>query len=228
MSITTNEIVKKLSEKVPAEYISIKDVPGRPKLSYISIDKMVLMLNDRVGDNWNITNIKVEPTKNGDGFYCTLDLVITNGDLTIVRAGVGADIHRPSKTNPSAIPDYDKLIKTAYAQALKSAANRYGLGLELWDDTNIHDDAPAVPNVNQAPIPAPNTDKPSQLNQKSKDLVGKFCEETKLTKAELSEFLKEIHPESAGNPVYLASSTEATEEANVKLFLDKVKEQLKK
>lgn len=44
----------------------------------------------------------------------------------VTRAGTGGDY--------GAADDVDKLIKTAYAEAIKKAGNEFGVGLYLWDE----------------------------------------------------------------------------------------------
>jgi hypothetical protein len=241
MSNIDKQIVELLSAKVPKEYIEEKVMPGRPKLSYIPIDKMVLMLNHRVGDHWSVENLKMEPIPgNTPGFYCTLDLTVNHSERNdkgeiikntyMCRSGVGASIYK--SRDGKAPVDPDMLVKTAYAQALKSAANRYGLGLELWDESNLDTDEPgnSAPEkkaeVKQPVEPAQTG--PTALNDDSKKLVAEFCQKTNLTKSELSDFLKVIHPESNGIPTFLATADPNLEKQQVVAFLDAVEKKLNK
>lgn len=52
----------------------------------------------------------------------TVDVTI----LGVTRSGTGADY--------GACEDVDKLVKTAYAEAIKKAGHEFGVGLYLWDE----------------------------------------------------------------------------------------------
>jgi len=246
-------IVEKMSERIPEEYLKKQKIGNRPEFTYIPIDKVILSLNRKFADNWDINIDKIDPIPGATGFTVVVSLSIFDDDkIAVTRCGVGADIHQPSRHNPNAIPDVDKIIKTAYANAVKKAANMFGLGSELWDDSNTMEPTPEPeptpkppeadpkpnaepepkpeatsepkpepkPEPTQDPTPAPEAKTPGILSTTSKQKVQAFLDETKLTRNELSEYLKSMYPNSDGNPGFL---TVGDEEKNVSEFLDKVR-----
>ena len=167
-----SQIVSKMGQKVPPEWIKKKKVPGRPELDYISIDKTILKLNREFGDNWQciLKNIiwgthpylqlqidgKVWEIKKTVPIVTVSVSLIING---VIREGIGSDVFQPSskyndytKQYPETTPDPDKMVKTAYANAIKKATNLFGFGAELWDEDNVLE-----PETPPEPQKAPNT-----------------------------------------------------------------------
>jgi len=124
-------IVSLMSKKVNPEWLQEQTRGGRT-FSYIPIDKVIRTLNENFKDEWNveITEMHTVPGPN-IGFVMSVRLTIRN----TVRYGTGADIHKPGRSGNNPV-DPDKIVKTAYANAIKKAANMFGLGLELWDEDN--------------------------------------------------------------------------------------------
>ena len=242
-----DKIVKALSKKLDPKWIKTLTIPGRPQLSYVSIDKTIKALNDAMGDDWNIeiTSTEWVPIPNTPMVTITVAVSIKDGDNWVCRHGVGSDIHKPGRNNAPLDPD--KLVKTAYASALKKATNMFGFAAELWDEDNLleNDSNPPVNNqpvnnqyvqqqpVQQQPVQQPQQSiqqqpvdqvQPTALSVDSKQKVTTFCQKTGLAKADLEDFLKEFNPASLGNP---ASLCHGDENANVDNFLKFVEGKLK-
>jgi hypothetical protein len=107
---------------------------------YLSIDTMMNRLDEVLGPNWTlavqtVSCAPVDPDwktygkANKTGFLASVTVRISaliNGGpppIHTVRDGVGADF----------ADDPDKAIKTALANAIKKAANGFGVGRYLWD-----------------------------------------------------------------------------------------------
>jgi hypothetical protein len=236
-----NTIVKKLSAKLKTEWIKTLRIPGRPELSYVSIDKVIKSLNDNFGDDWNITITNTTWLNFGQpAVSITVALEVKDGDTTAVRYGTGSDIHKPGK-NSNGVVDPDKLSKTAYANAVKKAANMFGFALELWDESNLETEGgieAVIPDVvtpqSQAAVQTGTTvttaqtvpdNGPKKLSDESKAKVAEFCKNTGLAKNDLEDFLKEYKPESKGNPAIFCHGDEAK---NLQEFFDHVNVQLAK
>ena len=97
-------------------------------LDYVDIPSTINRLLDVFKENWEWVITKSEcnvlrETEKGPEF-----LGIVEGYLMldgVKRHGVGAGINR----------DPDTAIKTADAEALKKASNKFGVALELWDES---------------------------------------------------------------------------------------------
>ncbi len=226
-----NTIVGKCTKRLPKDWIKTFSVPGRPTLSYVSIDKTIKFLNDNFGDNWNveITNENWFPTS--PGMSVTVKLSIKEGDTTSVRYGIGANVHKGKNSSP----DPDKICKTAYANALKKATNMFGFASELWDESNIEDDVSTTtysetsytvsPNTNVVSNSTSSTNTPTSLSEESKEYMKTFRDSKGLSKADMEEFLKEYKPESNGNPLILVHGNE---KENVTAFCKYIEGKLKK
>lgn len=235
------EVVEAMSKKVPAEFLETVTKGKRGALTYIPIDKVIRMLNERFGDSWSISDTEVTPFPNMTGFYAKVNLVIIGKEGAIQRPGVGADIHRGEGG-----PDPDKMIKTALANAVKKAANMFGMGLELWDKDNTPESSMPAEGTQDTPQKAQrapqneergeSSTQPQEaprkshirgdLKQSSKDMARSFMKETGLNKAELEDILKEMHPESGGNPGFLVRESEEEENSVMDAFLNRVRKDL--
>lgn len=116
-------------EFAPSE---VKSNQGRP---YVPIDKVLARLSEVLGGKWDL-RLDPEPIQVVDDVYkergsvrraflaqVKATITITDDDNIIIREGVGADVS----------PDADKALKTAQANAVKKAAQQFGVGAQLWD-----------------------------------------------------------------------------------------------
>jgi hypothetical protein len=215
---TKNLIVSKMSAKLNPEWIKTLSVPNRPTLSYVPIDKTIKYLNDNFGDSWYLSIERVDWQTygaNGIGVTVVVNLHIMNEDSESTRSGIGSDFVMP-KDSSRAI-DTDKMVKTAYANAFKKATNMFGFACELWDEDNVNhksEQNSQMPNPPQA-----------VFTEEAKQKVAHFLIETKLSKTDLEDFLKEFKPESDGNPLYLCKGDLIK---NLDEFFAHIKKQLKK
>jgi hypothetical protein len=242
-------IVKTLSAKLPDGWVKTVSMSGRPSLSYVSIDKTILFLNQKFDDNWDaeVTDLR-EASGDRMGYVVTVKLTIREGKTTSVRYGVGADLDDRRQVNRP--PDPDKLIKTAYANALKKATNLFGFALELWDESNAYtgkneaapeptknepapqqeDPPPPEPKSEPAPTSAPKEEappaapNPQGLSPDSRTKIAGLLKESGLMRSELSQYLTEMKPASQGNPAFLTIGDEAK---NVDEFVAFVTEKIK-
>lgn len=213
MSDTTlkNSIVSKASQKLDPAWIKTLKVNNRPELSYVPIDKTIKFLNETYGDNWEVRIKQQNVTERMA--YVVIELSIKENDITVVRDGIGADIH----TSEKYAVDLDKLVKTAYANAVKKATNMFGFASELWDESNVGPSAgDSSKNANQMPIPE------RKLSDQSRKKIDILMQDTGYSKAELTEFLIEFDPTSGGSPLVL---TNGDENSNVERFIEFVKKQ---
>lgn len=122
-----------------AEHFDPKVVKKNPKgYHYLAIDTVQDRLDDVLGPKWSMevvdSSVQVvnpEWKKYGSnnpktGFLATvvvrIDAQLATGTDRTVRTGVGADF----------ADDADKAYKTALANAVKKAANGFGVGRYLW------------------------------------------------------------------------------------------------
>lgn len=124
-------LLNQLGKEFPPEVI--KSNQGRP---YVPIDKVLARLADVLEGAWDL-QLDPEPLQVVDDVYrergaarraflaqVRATITVRDGDQVIVRDGVGADIS----------PDPDKALKTAQANAVKKAAQQFGVGAQLWDE----------------------------------------------------------------------------------------------
>lgn len=124
-------LLDKLGAEFPPEVI--KSNQGRP---YVPIDKVLARLSDVLAGSWDL-QLHPEPLQVVDDLYrergaakraflaqVRATITVRDGDQVISRDGVGADIS----------PDADKALKTAQANAVKKAAQQFGVGAQLWDE----------------------------------------------------------------------------------------------
>lgn len=118
---------------------------------YVQIDEVYNRLDEVLGPNWTLAVqgaqlTPVDPAwkKYGSanpkaGFLATVTVRISSlldGNIHTVRDGVGADF----------ADDPDKAIKTALANAVKKAANGFGVARYLWKD----EERAAIDEANEA------------------------------------------------------------------------------
>lgn len=207
---------KRLSNKLPPEWIEKIKKGNRPELSYVPIDKVLRRLNEVCGDYWNIEIIKTDIYNHQDTTSAIVQVSLTICDpanpenIISVRHGIGAD-----KKRGTGDTDIDKIVKTAYANAIKKAANMYGVALELWDDI-IHSSSESQPNFTAK-------EEPKLLSDEAREKVTEFCTTHGITKTELTEYLEMLRPASKGNPTFFSGN-----ETQLQIFLQEVEEELKK
>ena len=119
-----------LSKPFSVEQVKQRQGRGGLVLDYVSIDDTIRRLNDVLGFTWSTEFFDVTVREDGT-VYVALTLVVYHDDGSrTIRTGVGAAKGVDYKDRGI---DPDDVIKTAQAEALKKAANLYGVALELWD-----------------------------------------------------------------------------------------------
>jgi len=215
----TKEIIGKCSQRVPQEYLKVLRVRNRPELTYVPIDKTIRFFNEHIGDNWcvDIRNIFWTECKSVPVVTVHVAVTITEGDTVVQRDGIGSDRFIGDDTKFAYNFDPDKMVKTAYANALKKATNMFGFALELWDDSNnqeeiptksVTEEEPIVRTTTPTPAKAPADEPKPSLSPTTRMIFSKLKQETKFTDSELTEFLSKFAPESQGNPLWLAGPNE--------------------
>lgn len=137
--MAASTILANLAEHFPAE-----EVKKNPRgYHYISIDAVQNRLDEVLGPNWDLRVISSElrmlprsektygqAEKTAFTGVVVVEITAYLGPatkpsaITVTRAGTGADL----------ADDPDKVIKTALANAVKKAANGFGVGRYLWDE----------------------------------------------------------------------------------------------
>lgn len=111
-----------LAAEFPKSEVRQRAGRGGLKLDYIGIDTTINRLNEVLGSEWSAIATNVSLSVAEDGRYLGI-VALELQALDSSRMGVGASVG----------PDPDDVIKTAQAEALKKAANQYGVALYLWD-----------------------------------------------------------------------------------------------
>jgi hypothetical protein len=126
MSKDFADILKALGEPFPADKVSQRAGQGGKKLDYVDWTSVVHRLNE-VSPDWEThSTLEHFDTAGTDDKGKIKYVVVIRIGLTVglvTRYGYGADVD----TDP------DKAAKTAQAEALKKAANQFGIAIELWD-----------------------------------------------------------------------------------------------
>lgn len=200
MSEVNNAVIKACSSKLPKEWIKTLTLPGRPPLSYVSIDKTIKFFNDTFGDDWNLEIVE-ETWLPYEKPAVSIRVNLTIKGVT--RSGIGSDIYKGKDTYKV---DPDKLVKTAYANAFKKASNMFGFAAELWDESNVEDNSDE--NSSSGTSSAPVQEAPKSLSDNAKQYLREYRETNGLSMADMEEFLKEYKPESGGNPIILVHGNE--------------------
>lgn len=123
--------------------LNVKQRPGMGgrTLSYIDAREVMDRLDEVIGPNrWCDSYRQLE----GPGFpvQCTLTLFAPEGDVSTFRTDVGY-CNNPQSPEPEA-------LKSAYSDAFKRAAVKFGIGRFLYQDPE-----PVVASQRPAPAPAP-------------------------------------------------------------------------
>jgi len=151
--------MKKLAEPFPSEKIKQKRGQGGRTMSYISHGLVTERLND-VDPGWSSEVLTEHIYKDQSGrLHCEgVTISLTVNGVTRVEAG-----------GPQRQDGFANEIKNAYSDALKRAAMRFGVALEMWEslvdaeyDEDVHPDyAPALHEpefrVSQMPSQRQNT-----------------------------------------------------------------------
>lgn len=115
--------LKKLTEPFPPNKVKQKIGQGRRPMNYISHGLVTERLND-ADPNWSSEIITEHTYKDGQGrIHCEgVTLALTVNGVTRVEAG-----------GPQRQDGFTNEIKNAYSDALKRAAMRFGVALEMWE-----------------------------------------------------------------------------------------------
>ena len=126
-----SEKLDRLSEPFPIEDVKQR-TQGGMKLDYISIDATIRRLNDvlELGWSFEIDTTQLLPMEGGKYLALVQGKIIipaTEDSPIKIASGVGSDV----------AGDPDKAIKTALAEALKKAGHQLGIGLYLWEESEL-------------------------------------------------------------------------------------------
>lgn len=152
--LDVSEVMAKLAEPFPEEQEVCREIDGKD-FWYIKVPVIMDRLDKVLGLNWTskVTEIirtsgisyevfstyeRKRVPREGSEYIVTVEIMIYDdeGKLVSTRTGIGAKLGEPNmKTTP------DGLIKAAKSQALKNAAESFGVGLYLkLEDDEIEDD----------------------------------------------------------------------------------------
>lgn len=120
--MTIKELLQRLRQPLPANVISHKDT-GKYTADFVNITDLKDLLDERLGcENWE-TSLR-ELYQFNESLVMILQLTIHGDDAS--RSHVGTGIEH------AAVGGYGDPASNAYAQALRRAAESFGLGRELW------------------------------------------------------------------------------------------------
>ncbi len=128
MATTDTTVLDQLSERFPPDQVRQRKGSGGKMLSFIGIDQVILRLNKVLGLDWDFVITKQDVQAGA---------VTVVADLTIYPEGRNAPGITRSGSGGSNDKDADNAAKIAQAEALKKAANLFGVALYLWDEVEL-------------------------------------------------------------------------------------------
>lgn len=133
MSSEPTNFIKELSAPFDVSEVQQRKGKGGKVFDYVPWTSVVARLNEVLEEKWDwvLDNVSltVRPKDDEVEYLAWVSGILRIRSeyhaTTITRSGVGA---------ATSSDDPDMAIKTAQAEALKKAANQYGVALELWDE----------------------------------------------------------------------------------------------
>jgi hypothetical protein len=126
--------IKRLSEPFDARFIQQKPGPGGRRMDFVSHGTVTKRLNERApGWSSRIVASGVDVTQSPKGgLLYTADVTLELTVAGVTRAEVG--------TNNQPVADRGQALKSAASDALKRAAMRFGVALDLWESLDEQDE----------------------------------------------------------------------------------------
>ncbi len=234
-----DKTIEQLSAQFPASQVKEREGGGKKTLLYLSIDSVMNRINETIP---GMESVQIEITdkfQNGpfnvvknamanDKTWFTDTLQQYTVTVTVAmtingsrRDGIGSDEvfeFRPNKYAKKFEPvmDMDKAWKTAYANAIKKAADKFGIGTYLWKEEERNkimqsksgDDQDNEYHADDIPV----MKKPTKLPQELMDMIQSEAKVLGLATKELQDLVKEymltVHKkDSDGMPASLIAET---------------------
>lgn len=143
MSLSHEDVAKRLGEAFPRSAIKQRPVGGGRRLDYVEGFTVIRRLNEATGNHWDFRIVNIDSLPIDQEHR----LVTATGELTI--AGLGSRQHIGVQLIN--VKSGEDLIKGAVTDALKKAATLFGVGLELYGPDYESDGGPVKP----VPRPTP-------------------------------------------------------------------------
>jgi hypothetical protein len=126
--------IKRLSEPFDARFIQQKPGPGGRRMDFVSHGTVTKRLNERApGWSSRIVASGVDVTQSPKGgLLYTADVTLELTVAGVTRAELG--------TNNQPVADRGQALKSAASDALKRAAMRFGVALDLWESLDEQDE----------------------------------------------------------------------------------------
>lgn len=120
--------------------------PGNPRLRYVEHAYVTEALNLLFGFNWDLEVLEQQRVDNEAVVKARLRVRLADGS-TIVKDSFGGAHYQPANSNAS----WADTLKAAHSDALKAAAARLGIGLDLYRHEEEQKRAPGPDNGEQKP-----------------------------------------------------------------------------
>lgn len=118
--------------------------PGNPRLRYLEHAYVTETLNLLFGFNWDLEVLEQQRVENEAVVKARLRVRLADGS-TIVKDSFGGAHYQPGNSNAS----WADTLKAAQSDALKAAAARLGIGLDLYRHEEQKKEAPVAGNGEQ-------------------------------------------------------------------------------
>jgi hypothetical protein len=239
-------VLAKLSAKFDPSVVKSREGGGGKTLLYLSIDSVINRINETLPNLEDVTIIiadrfesgpyKVQKKYKGDDGWKTVDVEQRAVTIVVhmqigesVRDGIGSDelfefrYNKYDKAMETTL-DVDKAWKTAYANAIKKAADKFGIGTYLWDA----EERAKIENGTAEEEEAP----PAKLDTKNLDLLKAKMKEMGFSTGDFESAVRDFatkvlgKAKAAGLPGDLVGTDQGKTDTNVQglmNYLDNLK-----
>lgn len=220
-------VLEKLSAKFDPSVVKSREGGGGKTLLYLSIDSVINRINEvlpnledvsiNIVDHFQTGPFKIQKKYKDDSGWkvaeveqYTVTVIVSLKIGTSVRDGIGSDdvfefrFNKWDKVMEPAM-DMDKAWKTAYANAIKKAADKFGIGTYLWD-------AEERAKIENGTADEPEA--PAKLDEKNLNILKAKMKEIGFSKedfqAAVTDFVKQTYgKDTDGLPGSLVQKTQS-------------------
>ena len=193
-----NEITRSLYAQFPAEMEKIMTVSG-VELRFIPVSEVINRLNKVLGvDSWSSEVLRLErDSHETDEIIAHVSITADIAGKRVVKHGVGGTSIKRVKSTGKPV-DLGNSFKMAVSDALKKAAQQFGIGLYLSRSADAMDAEEAMLAYEEEPQAGKTSSQPkTELDEKWEYFVEVTKSLTKENKAELNSFWEQ---HSGGKP----------------------------
>lgn len=193
-----NEITRSLYAQFPAEMEKIMTVSG-VELRFIPVSEVINRLNKVLGvDSWSSEVLRLErDSHETDEIIAHVSITADIAGKRVVKHGVGGTSIKRIKSTGKPV-DLGNSFKMAVSDALKKAAQQFGIGLYLSRSADAMDAEEAMLAYEEEPQAEKTSPQPkTELDEKWEYFVEVTKSLTKENKAELNSFWEQ---HSGGKP----------------------------